>query len=315
MAVFSGRDAVFSGVRLLRREPRLLWSMSLVYLLSFLLPQILPYVMAWPELSAAFETASKAIQAGAGEEARTAAEMEQLQARILPYQLLAFPISLAGSIVMYGAVYRAILEPGARAFGYLRMGRQEGVMLLVSLVVIFLLLVMVAAAALVIVILTAAVRMATADPGVIGALTFGLILVAVILFGWAGIRLSLALPMSFSEGRFRFFESWPLTRGHGWKIFGVQMALIALVIGICLAIGLIAILLLIVMAFAVGLGLFGDPNAIDQSMPAPEVWLPWAAAIYLGFSLLSAVLSGAMYVVIIAPIADIYRQLTTANPA
>lgn len=310
MAEFSGRDAAFSGLRLLRREPRLLWSVALVYVLSFLLPQIPPYLAVWPEVVTAVEAASKAIQAGAGEEARNIPQMEQLQARMLPYQLLAFPVSIAGSVVMYGAIYRAILEPGARAFGYLRVGRQEGAMLLTSLVAIFLLIVAAVAAALVIAIFTTAARMVTSDAGLIGVLTFGLILVVVILFGWVGIRLSFALPMSFSESRFRFFESWPLTRGHGWKIFGVQAAMVALVIGISLAIALILFLLVIVVAIAAGLGGLGEPDAINQSMPALGVWLPWLAAAYLAFSLVGSVLSAAMYVVIIAPLGDIYRQLT-----
>lgn len=317
MGRLSGRGALFSGLGLMRREPRLLLSLAVVYLLSGVLPQLLAYWAVWPELVTALDAASKAALTGG--KADEVPEMVQMQTHMLPYQLLAFPFSVAGMLVIYGAIYRAILRPRDRSFGYLRLGRREGAMFLTSLVAILLLIVAAMAAALVIVILVMGVRMAAGpNSNATGLVTFGLILVAVILGGWCAIRLSLAYPMAFADGRFRLFESWALTRGHGWKIFGVQLAMLGIVIGVELAVALVVILI----AIAIGIGVSGHADAIAQAMTArmaqgAEVWAPQFAAAYLAVMAVASVIVAGFYIFVTAPIADIYRQLTaaTAEPA
>lgn len=307
MAKLSGRGALFSGIGLIRREPRLLLSLAIVYVLSGILPQALAYWAVWPEVFTAVDAASKSVGAGAG-----VTEIAQLQSRLLPYQLLAFPFSVAGMIVIYAAIYRAVLEPDRRAFGYLRFGRQEGAMFLTCVAAILLLIVAIAAIALVIVILVMFVRMVSgAASHIVGLATFGLILLAVILAGWGAVRLSLALPMAYADRRFRLFESWALTRGHGWKIFGVWLAMIAIIIGVELVVGLIVILI----AVAAGTGLSGQTAAIAQVLSArmaqgAETWIPQVAMLYLGVVTVFSVVTAGIYIFVIAPVADIYRQLT-----
>lgn len=310
MVKLSGRGALFSGLSLMRREPWLLLSLAVVYLLSGVLPQLLAYWAVWPELITALDAAAKSALTGG--KADEVPEMMRMQAHMLPYQLLAFPLSVAGMLAIYGAIYRAILRPEDRGFGYLRLGRREGAMFLTSLVAVFLLIVAAMAAALAIVILVMGLRMAAGpNSSATGLATFGLILVTVILGGWCAIRLSLAYPMAFTDGRFRLFESWALTRGHGWKIFGVQLALIAIVIGVELAVALVVILV----AIAVGIGVSGHADAIAQAMTAKmaqgaEVWAPQFAAAYLGVMAVTSVIVAGFYIFMAAPIADIYRQLT-----
>lgn len=317
MTKLKGREALFSGFDLMRREPRLLLSLAAVYLVSGVLPQLLAYWAVWPEVLTALDAASKAALTGG--KADQVPEMAQMQAHMLPYQLLAFPLSIAGTMAMYGAVYRAVLRPDDRGFGYLRLGRREGAMFLTSLTAIFLLIVAMIAATLVIVILVMGVRMvAGPDSSVTGLVTFGLVLVAVILCGWCAIRLSLAYPMAFADGRFRLFESWALTRGHGWKIFGIQLAMIAIVIAVELAVALIVILI----GMAVGIGVSGHADAIAQAMTAKmaqgaETWVPQFAGAYVGLMAVASVIVAGFYIFAVAPSADIYRQLTagTADPA
>lgn len=313
MGKFSAREALFSGIGLMRREPRLLLSLAVVYLLSGVLPQLLAYWAVWPELITALDAAARSALTGG--KAGEVPEMAQMQARMLPYQLLAFPFSVAGMLMIYGAINRAILRPQDRGFGYLRLGRREGALFLTSLVAILLLIVAAMAAALVIVILVMGVRMAAGpDSSATGLATFGLILVAVILGGWCAIRLSLAYPMAFADGQFRLFESWALTRGQGWKIFGVQLAMIAIVIGLELAVALVVILV----AIAIGIGVSGHADAIAQAMTAKmaqgaETWAPQFAVAYLCVMAVTSAIVAGFYMFVTAPIADIYRQLTAGS--
>ena len=66
--------------------------------------------------------------------------------------------------------------------------------------------------------------------GIPGIIVGALVVVAVMI--WVSLRLSLAGPITFTERQFRLFESWTLTRGRGWRLFGVAVivAVVAMVI-------------------------------------------------------------------------------------
>ncbi len=91
---------------------------------------------------------------------------------------------------------------------------------------------------------------------------------------WVGLRWSLALPLTFAEGRFRLFESWALTRGHALKLFGLSVVL-AVIVGV---IGMVAeCVLAVIVLSAVGLAHL-DASSINAFLSQPpQVWLPAVA--------------------------------------
>lgn len=309
MASLSGVEALTVGLRLIARKPVLLLAWAAAWLVLGLLPQVLPYVLLWPDVVAAYGPVFRDALAGI-EPDQASPAMTALQNRMLPYSLLQLPISLAAISILYGAVYRAVLTPRDKGFGYLRFGRSELWMMATQAAAIGLLIIALAAAALAGVILVLAIRIASGNSDqVTNVATFGTILVSCIILGWCAVRLSMALPMTFAEQRFRLLESWDLTRGHGWKIFGIFAGLVAMILLLELAFGL----LVLVVAMLVGVS--GGLNGLDAHLKAlfshpPSVWLPALAPWIAGGTLVYALLAAALHAITIAPLIEIYRQLT-----
>jgi hypothetical protein len=133
------------------------------------------------------------------------------------------------------AVIRAVLEPEDASFAYLRLGRRELWLMLVTLTQG--LLVFVAQIVITIPVTLVFLAISSAWPG--GALAArivgDIVLYAALIFIF--IRLSMAAPMTFSQRQFRLFESWALTRGHAWRLFlvGVLVALMGVGVYVVLA--------------------------------------------------------------------------------
>ena len=43
---------------------------------------------------------------------------------------------------------------------------------------------------------------------------------------WLGLRFCMVAPLIFNDRTFRLFESWRLTRGHVWNLFGVGFVMV-----------------------------------------------------------------------------------------
>jgi hypothetical protein len=210
-----------------------------------------------------------------------------------------------------GAMFRAVLQPEAGRWGYLRLGRQElwlGLTYLVLLVMAFILMfVLFIPIAISIGILAAIGQHGGSETGgVILLVIAGIVGAGAIL--WVLLRLSLALPMSFAKGRFLLYESWDLTRGHALKMFGVYLALV---------VGLWLFEILCAAAFAaVFWGRLQDAASWSALQPSAAVdmfrrYLPTM----IGAGVVGSVVVMAIHAIFVAPLAEIYRELTAGEAA
>jgi hypothetical protein len=156
----------------------------------------------------------------------------------------------------------------------------------------------------------AAVIYKTATPAVWALL---IILAAVALIGfvvWLALRLSLAAPMSFEQGEFRLFESWPATRERVWTLFGVGLVAFGCLILMEMAFAVI-IGVILVAGFAVALAGHVSPGALQlvgkASDPAAMMGLLWP--LFAVIVPLSCLFTGAGSAIVVAPFVRAYQIL------
>jgi hypothetical protein len=118
-------------------------------------------------------------------------------------------------VVVLTAVQRAILHPGRDRFFYLRLGMDELRTFLLALLLgvggyVFLVVAMVA---------PLLIARGAGLGGTIALMVVTMIVVGAFLV-WLEVRLSLSFPLTIMRGRFVIGESWRLTRGRFWPLFG-----------------------------------------------------------------------------------------------
>lgn len=220
--------------------------------------------------------------------------------------------SLAVRAILTAAVFRAVLEPDERRWFYLRLGARElwlALMIVVFGVLSFVVMIPMSA---VLVPLLMVLAMGS-DGNVLAVLPIMLtaVLIALAVLGWLFVRFSMALPMTFTEQRFRLFESWTMTRGQTWRLIGVGLLLIGIVLALELA--LLALIVVVSLAF---LGEGGLDEAAASAFFAQDasIWMaelaPWA----VGMALVGALLGSVVTTILAAPWAEAYRQLSGARP-
>lgn len=138
---------------------------------------------------------------------------------------LTIPLSLFAFVMLWAAVFRAVLLPQESRFAYMRLGMDE-LRLLGCLLILIVGFYLILAIGGVIAVIIGVAAGASAAPFLIVA---GLIL-AVALFAWLGTRLSLAGPLTIRERKIILGPAWRLTGGKFWPLLGAYAAIVLLIV-------------------------------------------------------------------------------------
>ena len=289
---FSATDAAFEGFRVVRRKPLVLLWWAAFYLISF----ALIFLLAAGPIAGLMAAAADLEDMGPG------ATPEDLQPFMMAY-LAIFPIVIPLGILMgailNAAVARSVLQPGASAFGYLRLGMDEVRVAVVSVV----LSIVMGLAAMVL------FGVAGAIAGFLGAaevpggplIMVVIFLAAVAAMIWLAVRLSLAIPITVAEKKFAFFDSFKVTGGHVWGLIG--MAVIAFVMTLVVSI----LTSIVFFPITMGFGAAVDWQSLEgmNAMGILQAIGPMVAVAIILQAVSSALLAAVMY----APFAAAYRDL------
>jgi|GEM_PF-590770 hypothetical protein len=315
MSGFSLGDAFASGFRLVGRRPGVILAWALAFFVLGLLPALLVWALAAPDVIHLFAQAMQASRSGVEPPPPDLSQALALQSKLLGVRAVQFLADVVSRAVLAAAVFRAVLEPERSRFAYLRLGAQELWLMLLTLAFTILFVI--------------AMIVLAVPFGLVGALAYYFLhgspagapaaafVAALCVLGYVGVlawillRLSLAGPMTFAAREFRLFESWSLTRGHAGELFALALLLTAAMVGVSLAVqAVLAAVFLIVFG-----GLFMHPGQLQAFFAQPwQVWAgalaPWAALAVVVLCVLAAALTA----VLVAPWAVVWRQLS-AGPA
>jgi len=298
MAVIAIGDALGAGFDLIRRRPLavLAWGAVQTAFTAGYMAAIAPfYLIIFGQFAAG---------AARGETPST-----QTLAQMMQFEGLSFLLSFASlfvSIVLSCAVFRAVLHPEQRSFGYLRIGAAELFLLLlvIGAYVVFFIAVLVLAIPIAIV---AAIGIASHAAGVGILLAVVVSIGAVVAIGYVALRVSLVGPMTVDQGGFRLFDAWKLAKGHVGSLFliGLCLAVLAIVLAIVLEVVLVAVGVGVLGAAAGGLG--NLPTFFKQPLNAI---LPTLAPMLAVMALVFIPYAGCLMAIWAAPWARAYRDLT-----
>lgn len=272
-AGFSPSDAALEGFKILRRHWRAVAGWSLFNLIALVALGIVGAVIAFGAQAAAsagalsFNPALGGLLASLGEAFITA--------------------------IIAAGLFRLMLRPDEAGWMHLRIGADEvrilGVWILLSV------------AAFLLVGFCAVLIGAGRSLGPPGALAAAILVVA--LATWLSLRLSLSAVATFAEQRLAFDSSWRLTRGRGWRLFGMAILSGTVTLLIAVVVGLVVLL---AMAFSVGLG------GVMEAMFSAEGGEAHPGVRIAGF-LAELVLFPAFSVLLLAPWVAAYRSFRGAS--
>jgi hypothetical protein len=303
-----------SGFSLVARKPLHVLVWGVVYTLLRVLPYALMLWIVGPDLFKAWGDALANAAAG-GDPGSMGDEFTRTMQNMNTFESLGFLTSIVASAIFNAAVFRIMLRPEDGGFLGLKLGMDEVWQGLLYIVMVILAVILVIFACLGGALVGGILFFIGKAVGgnVLGGFAVALVVVATfVAILWVIIRFSLAGPATFANRSFQLFESWSLTRGHAWSLFGLAILLFVTVLVIE------TVLLGIGIAVFVSLGNIASlsPDAIEDFFAqSADVWMVQAAPWLVGMTVIGALLSGAIYTVLIAPFASAYAQITETPPA
>jgi len=210
----SATDSAFEGFRVTRLRPGavLLWAAVWLAGLIAMMAIMVPLLGPWIEEIAAAGGDSTRLSAGAATGLQRAT-------------LACIPILLMLQGLLSSAVYRVILRPEEKAFGALKLGRDEGRVFAVCIVTSL---------------LSGGlnyggeqlVGLVSESAGVLAGAVLSLGVTAALI--GLGVRLSLIAPLTFLRRRFAFREGWQASARIFWPLLGMTVIVITLAIVVVL---------------------------------------------------------------------------------
>jgi hypothetical protein len=125
---------------------------------------------------------------------------------------------------------------------------------------------------------------------------------------WLAVRLCLAVPITVAENRFAFFDSFAVTAGRFWPLFGMAVITIVMVIVVQMLLGIVTMPLALMTGQQMwSFGGNQDPETIRAAL---DISNPWVIASALAEAVVYALTVGVMY----APFAAAYRDIKGLGP-
>jgi MFS family permease len=289
---FSPSDAALEGFRITRENPKAFaWWAGASFLVSVL--GVFVTVLMPPNVRNAMNTL-------AGEDTPDIGTLLDALIAVSPL----FVFGLAFQCMMAAAVYREIFRHEDSRFGYLRLGADELRLMALTLIFVLMAILMLAGATLGAAIVGAIASFGGQSLGVsVGAIAelFFLGLAIYVL-----VRLSLAPAATFAERHMRFRESWTLTHGAFWRLFGAYLLAFACIV----VVGLLAMVLFSAVAGIIVImagGQLTDLSAIFH--PDETSFRTYLNPGMIAYMIVGSLFNTLYYAVIAAPGALVYREL------
>ncbi|WP_291836786.1 hypothetical protein [Brevundimonas sp.] len=217
----SATEATFEGFRVTRHNPGVILIWAAVWLVGLIAAAVatFPMLSPWaPEMTTANGDISKL-------SAPALAAISNAGYAVLPVVLLI-------QTVLMPALYRAVLRPEPKGFGYLRFGSDELRMFLVALGL--------GAVSVLLNLISSGLETAAAQTmGAVGALVVSMAVFATSIA--ITVRLSLVAPITLLRGKISFVEGWHVSARWFWPLLGItvlSMTMAAIVVILLLMIGL-----------------------------------------------------------------------------
>jgi len=219
MTGLSPTRAAFEGFRIMRRQPLVVLAWAVFSLVTLPLLGLLVKIVLGDQ-----QRADLALRSGSADPR----EILDMVSQLGGVMVLLIVLALVLGAILSAAIMRAVLQPRQRRFAYLRIGREDVRLLVVSLIT------------------WAAALMVTVIPGGVVALATALLagtpaggwvgfiggLIVLGLSTWVAVRLSLLAPHAFMIGHIDPRAAWLLTHGQFWKLLGMVIIVIVSCIGV-----------------------------------------------------------------------------------
>lgn len=205
-------DAALEGLRTVRRKPKAVAAWAAFALVMLPVLGLIVQIVLGPE--------GRAVLRGRASSADPR-EILELVTHLGGAMLLLIVLALAIGSVLAAAIIRSVLQPEDKRFAYLRLGKEEIQLLIVSLITWV-------AALLATVIPSGAVVLGSALLSGSAATWFaflgGLFVIGLSL--WIAVRLSLLGPHAFSHHHIDVRTAWIQTHGQFWRLLAMYVMVI-----------------------------------------------------------------------------------------